>query len=145
MKDLHYIHWGWKRYHCILEMFLAPNWSKSLDILKMWSESLKKNKKEKKEKSLLINLLFFFLIGNSEIFYSHLVNPIVAVNAQGEHTRSQTTMKQVPYVENQDPSSPYRIYPPHRLYLHEEIRVQEGYFSDVNLVWECTWGLQTLI
>lgn len=67
-------------------------------------------------------------MGNSEVFYSHLVNPIIAVNAQGVHTRSQTTMKQVPCVENQDLSSPHRIYPPHRLYLHKEIRMQEGYF-----------------
>lgn len=46
-------------------------------------------------------------MGNSEIFYSCLINPIMAVNAQGKHTRSQTTMKQVPGVETQDLSSPH--------------------------------------
>lgn len=67
-------------------------------------------------------------MGNSEVFYSHLVNPIIAVNAQRVQTRIQTTMKQVPCVENQDLSNPHRIYPPYRLYLHKEIRMQEGCF-----------------
>lgn len=71
-------------------------------------------------------------MGNSEVFYNHLINPITAVNAQGEHKRSQTTMKQA--LENQYLSSPHRVYPPHRLYLYKEIRVLEGYFSDVNLL-----------
>lgn len=73
-------------------------------------------------------------MGNSEIFYNHLINHIIAANAQGAHTRSRTTMKQVRCVDNQDLSSPHRLYPPHRLYLHEESRVQEWYFSDVNLL-----------
>ena len=36
----------------------------------------------------------------------------------GAQTRSQTTLKQVPCVDNQDHSMPHRLYLPHRLCLH---------------------------